>query len=407
MYPLRNLPQYDPDALESTGLTYTTVYLGNYVTGDYSEGGGSHPGVDIVPKVKNDTVYSALSGQVVTAKENASEGKFVIIRHDNVSDAFGKVGTYFSCYLHLNEYAVSEGQTVEEGDEIGKTGSTGQSTGEHLHFQIDTGDAPFHPYWPFTFAEAQQLGLGFFEAVNRGLGIEKARKYTVNPLVFLARAKQNGGATPISKPATTVTQPTNVQASTTVAEKKIAASVTPASKPAVAAVFSDVSPNHPYYQAITYVKSKNIVQGQNGKFSPDAPITRAEILKMGFVASGKKLSSDTKSYFPDVPARHPLITYINTARETNIVGGYPNGYFYPNNAVTRAEGLKMLLRMFGTALEKVDGPVYVDVGLKDWCAPYVLWSRNNEVLQPKGLNFGPNTPLTRAEVANILYTLRA
>jgi murein DD-endopeptidase MepM/ murein hydrolase activator NlpD len=53
------------------------------------------------------------------------------------------------------------------GQEIGKTGSTGMSTGEHLHFQIDRASAPFHPYWPFSFKEARDLGLGFMEAVNR------------------------------------------------------------------------------------------------------------------------------------------------------------------------------------------------------------------------------------------------
>ena len=57
-----------------------------------------------------------------------------------------------------------------------------------MHFQIDRASAPFHPYWPFSFKEARDLGLGFMEAVNRGLGIENARKFTVNPLVFLESA---------------------------------------------------------------------------------------------------------------------------------------------------------------------------------------------------------------------------
>ena len=77
---------------------------------------------------------------------------------------------------------------MSEGDIIGKCGNTGNvsgSTGEHLHFQIDRQEAPFHPYWPFSFAEAQAAGLGFFEAVNKGLGRENARKYTINPLVYL------------------------------------------------------------------------------------------------------------------------------------------------------------------------------------------------------------------------------
>ncbi len=112
----------------------------------------------MIPKVKNDAIYCPLPGIVIEAKENASEGKFVVIKHENITDtATGKTATYVSNFLHLSEYSVSKGDILNEGDVIGKTGSTGQSTGEHLHFQIDTGDAPFHPYWPFTYLEAQQL----------------------------------------------------------------------------------------------------------------------------------------------------------------------------------------------------------------------------------------------------------
>jgi len=59
------------------------------------------------------------------------------------------------------------GQLVQEGDIIGQTGSTGNSIGEHLHFQIDRSEALFHPYWPFTFAQANTAGLGFFDAINK------------------------------------------------------------------------------------------------------------------------------------------------------------------------------------------------------------------------------------------------
>lgn len=91
----------------------------------------------------------------------------MVIRHDSIKDGMtGKIGTYYSCYLHLSELGVEKNRIVAEGDVIGKTGSTGQSTGEHLHFQIDTSEALFHPYWPFTFKEARELNLGFIEAVN-------------------------------------------------------------------------------------------------------------------------------------------------------------------------------------------------------------------------------------------------
>lgn len=112
-------------------------------------------------------VYAVLEGEVIEATKKASEGNFVLIKHRGVGGKVGNAGTFYSCYLHLDSFCVSKGDRVSEGDEIGRSGNTGLSTGEHLHFQIDTWDAPFHPYWPFSTQEANNLGLGFFDAVNK------------------------------------------------------------------------------------------------------------------------------------------------------------------------------------------------------------------------------------------------
>ncbi|MFZ2256175.1 MAG: hypothetical protein WAW59_00570 [Patescibacteria group bacterium] len=68
---------------------------------------------------------------------------------------------------------------------LGRVGMTGITTTPHLHFQIDTAEAPFHPYWPFTSADSRNAGLGFFESVNAGLGKENALKYTIHPMNFI------------------------------------------------------------------------------------------------------------------------------------------------------------------------------------------------------------------------------
>ena len=62
---------------------------------------------------------------------------------------------------------------------------SGIATTPHLHLQIDTSDAPFHPYWHFTSSEARDAGLDFFSAVNAGLGKDKAMKYTIHPMIFI------------------------------------------------------------------------------------------------------------------------------------------------------------------------------------------------------------------------------
>lgn len=167
--------------------------------------------------------------------------------------------------------------------------------------------------------------------------------------------------------------------------------------------FSDVLPTNTYFTAITYLKDHEIATGQDGKFSPKSQVTRGELLKMILLAGKLRLSDSSTTIFSDVPVGSSFLTYVNTAISLKAISGYPDGTFRPNNPVTRAEGLKIVLGVMQTALERVEGPVYADVGKNDWCAPYALWNRDHEVLSATGGNFHPNSPLTREEVAGIIY----
>ena len=86
-----------------------------------------HPGTDIANK-EMPGVLAADSGTVITAGwSNVGYGNYIIIDHNN--------GTK-TLYAHLSAIYVNVGQTVARGNTIGKMGSTGRSTGPHLHFEI-------------------------------------------------------------------------------------------------------------------------------------------------------------------------------------------------------------------------------------------------------------------------------
>ncbi|MFF3749241.1 peptidoglycan DD-metalloendopeptidase family protein [Streptomyces sp. NPDC002018] len=90
---------------------------------------GYHTGVDFA--APSGTVVKAVAdGTVVTAGWGGSYGNQVVIQH---SDG------HYSQYAHLSSLSVSEGESVSEGQQLGLSGSTGNTTGPHLHFEIRTG----------------------------------------------------------------------------------------------------------------------------------------------------------------------------------------------------------------------------------------------------------------------------
>ncbi|MBN2096758.1 S-layer homology domain-containing protein [Candidatus Peregrinibacteria bacterium] len=176
------------DSIRNVKIVYPVVYMGDYKY-DHVENAGSHPAVDIKMPVGT-PIHAIANGKVVkTSVQSTGFGHHIVIQHPNVPDPEnpGTLTTLYSAYNHLDRVDVAEGQNVLKGQIVGTSGNTGTSTTPHLHFQIDREEAPWHPYWPFSWAESQAAGLSFFEAVNAGLGLGQGRDNTVNPMAFVSR----------------------------------------------------------------------------------------------------------------------------------------------------------------------------------------------------------------------------
>ena len=85
-----------------------------------------HKGIDIDLET-GDNVKAAMAGKIRIARYSNGYGNFVIISHE---------GGLETLYGHMSELVVEEGEMVEAGQLIGLGGSTGQSTGSHLHFEL-------------------------------------------------------------------------------------------------------------------------------------------------------------------------------------------------------------------------------------------------------------------------------
>ena len=111
---------------------------GGYIScyfGDTDPGGRPHYAMDIAISAGT-PIYAANDGSVVTAAWHSSYGNYILLDHGN-----GKS----TLYAHCSSLAVSSGQSVSKGQVIGYVGSTGYSTGNHLHFEFRVNGQKVNP----------------------------------------------------------------------------------------------------------------------------------------------------------------------------------------------------------------------------------------------------------------------
>jgi len=87
------------------------------------------------------TVRAALDGKVIVVGKDSVLGNYIMIRHQI---------NYSTLYGHLSQIWVARGATVTRGQRIGAVGSTGKSTGPHLHFEIRRRGVPINAWGLMT-----------------------------------------------------------------------------------------------------------------------------------------------------------------------------------------------------------------------------------------------------------------
>ncbi len=196
-----------------------------------------------------------------------------------------------------------------------------------------------------------------------------------------------------------------------------------------AMTYPDIDYNQPYLRGIMGMTQSGIVQGyKDGTFRPDSHVSRIEALKIILKSANVSVRplSETQFVSPPVDDRGNLITatptpmvrsigfpdipldswyapYVNTGEQKEIIHGYPDGLFRPQDPVTRVEAYKMLFRSFGVLL---DAPVEGE----DWFTPYVKYALDHNLA-----NFGDNPNfnlndtnalISRAEFTDLAFRLR-
>lgn len=123
-----------------------------------------HAGVDF-PGNHGQSILAAASGRVIYAGQKEGYGNVIDIEHGH---------GIMTRYAHLSGFGVHAGEQVVRGETIGRMGSTGRSTGTHLHFEVRVKDAPINP-------------RRFLEARDEALRIQSAAKQRVSQTRAISR----------------------------------------------------------------------------------------------------------------------------------------------------------------------------------------------------------------------------
>ncbi len=100
-----------------------------------------HSGLDIASP-ENSEIYCVYDGEVLKADENDIRGKYLVIKHSD---------SIVTTYNHCNKLLVKEGEKIKKGEVIALVGSTGWSTGPHLHFEMKLNDRYINPLWVLDY----------------------------------------------------------------------------------------------------------------------------------------------------------------------------------------------------------------------------------------------------------------
>ena len=132
--------------------------------------------------------------------------------------------------------------------------------------------------------------------------------------------------------------------------------------------YSDVAAGAWYNHAVSTLSAMGIVKGSNGKFNPNAPITRAEFAAIAARFDDK--ANTTTADFSDI-ASHWAKNEISAASNNGWINGYPDGTFRPDNKITRAEAMTLVNRVLKRLPETAE----------DLHDDMIKWSDNSDASQ--------------------------
>lgn len=172
-------------------------------------------------------------------------------------------------------------------------------------------------------------------------------------------------------------------------------------------VFTDMNNASWAKEAVYGLYERNIVSGKTAtEFYPNDNITRAEFVKLLVLSKGSELDAN-EQIFTDVTADDWYFKYVNKAYMLGIVTGDDKGNFNPNALITRQDMATMVYRLIGNGAEKGDLSVFTDSHqISDYAKSAVSYLVAEGIINGMGDgSFAPMQNATRAQAAQLIYNI--
>lgn len=169
--------------------------------------------------------------------------------------------------------------------------------------------------------------------------------------------------------------------------------------------FSDVKTTDFFYEGVKDLANRDVINGyDDGTFLPNNNVTRAQASKIVALALGLDIENVNDPGFKDVKSTDWHYGYISALVSTGILDGYKvDNTFRPNETLTRAQMSKILSLAFHLKEENKDLP-FTDVKKSDWFAGYVgALLENGITTGTTPTTYSPNRSVTRGQLATFIY----
>lgn len=375
----------EPLNYESSGYYYDPNNALQYA--DY----GFHHGIDVSGgcEAGKYPVYAAAAGTVALAQYiNDGYGTQVVI--DNGFNVGGNGMHTYTFYAHMGHkesgamyILVSPGQYVQAGQLIGYQGndgaafgSCGPDEGTHVDWEIRVSGTPL-TYGPSMRYGATAASPNFYT-------YQPVSFSDTNPATYVNSGPFSGGPPPPPPPTNTPVPP-------------------PPPGPCGMA-FSDIQSSFWAYDHISFLFCSGVIGGYpDGSFKPNNNTTRGQFTKMLVLGMGWSLYDPYFPTFSDVAPGSTYYRYVETGYLRGVISGYGDGTFRPNSPITRAQTAKMLVTAKGWQPASPGVEDFYDVPNHHWAYGYIETAYRRGLLSGYGNGFfRPEQEVTRAQLSKML-----